>query len=191
MLVIFLLLSFYASAHSVPLTFSPGGGLSSDLSSEHLPDNFKLRKNTYFSPVGGMRILVFSGKFKLRTGVFGEYKSVSAERTDPSLFDNDINASALYGVIPLGLQFSPSEKFYTFVGLSPHLLILKSCSNDSAPPQGCGRFSDASKFVNYSQLGFGSSHLGVDVELNYQHALSDNYDGLKIHSLQIMILGKM
>lgn len=177
------------SAFSAAVYYSPGAGFNIDKNSENLSESYKLREKTAFSPVAvGVRMLVFTGKYKLRTGLYGEIKKVSAERSDPSLFDNDINASAWYGVIPLNLQVSITERFYTYLGLSPHVLVLKSCNNDTVIPQGCGSFSNPSKFVNYSMLGFGFSKDKVDFELNYQHALSENYKGVKINTLQVMVL---
>jgi hypothetical protein len=185
---IFLFFIIFHSAFSATIKYSPGAGLNTDLSSENLSDSYKLRIKTSFSPVVGIRALVFDGKYKLRTGLYGEFKNVSAERTDPSLYDNDINATAWYGVVPLNFQAAVTENFYTFLGLAPHILVMKSCSNDSIIPEGCGSFSNASKFVNYSMLGLGFSKNKIDFELNYQHALSDNYNGVKIHTVQIILL---
>lgn len=160
-----------------------GLGLNIDTYKEDLPSSLELEDDISLAPTLGYKGILLWGNVGLRTGAFFEWKKVSVEEKTTS---DTSDLTAYYATVPLNLQFNLNDKLAIFGGISPRLLLSKTCED-------CGTFDDDSKFfVNYVNAGvsyaFGST---FSMDFIFNHAQNENFENLKINTAQVLFLWRM
>jgi hypothetical protein len=161
-----------------------GLGLNMDTYKDDLPSNLKLKDDLTLAPTLGYKGLILWGNVGLRTGAFIEWKKIKVE--DKSGAGETIDLTAYYASIPINLQFNVNDKISVFGGISPRLLLSKTCED-------CGTFDDDSKvFVNYLNAGFGYEFGNTfSMDFVFNHAQDDNFENLKINTAQVLFLWRI
>lgn len=158
-----------------------GAGANIDTFKSDLPGGYELEDDMGFSPTIGMKGLAFWGNIGFRTGLFLEWKDAQVENSAAPAGEQSIDLKSYYAVVPLNLQFNINEQWAVFGGLAPRVLLAKTCDD-------CGRFDDdANYFVNFSNAGVTykfNDKFSMDV--NFQHGLSETFDGLKVNTGQLL-----
>ena len=161
-----------------------GLGLNIDTYKDDLPSNFELKDDVTLAPTLGYKGVIRWGNVGLRSGAFFEWKKVKVE--DKSGAIDTIDLTAYYAAIPVNLQFNLNDKISIFGGITPRLLLSKTCED-------CGTFDDDSNvFVNYLNAGFGyefGNTFSMDVVFN--HAQDENFEDLKINTAQVLLLWRI
>jgi hypothetical protein len=166
------------------LTFEKhlGLGLNIDTYKADLPGNQELKNDFSLRPTLGIQGIILLGNVGLRSGAFFEWKKVEVKDKSAPSSENDIDLTAYYVAIPVNLQFNLNESWSIFGGVTPRILISKTCDQ-------CGSFdNDSRTFVNYSNIGLShkfSKAFSADVAFN--QALQDNFKDLKINTLQLLL----
>ncbi len=160
-----------------------GLGLNVDTYKDDLPSNLELKDDLTLAPTVGYKGLILWGNVGLRTGAFFEWKKLSVEDKAAS---ETIDLTAYYASIPVNLQFNLNDKFALFGGISPRILLAKTCED-------CGSFDDDSNyFVNYVNAGityeFGPS---FSMDFLFNHAQGENFEDLKINTAQVLFLWQL
>lgn len=178
-LVIFLALS--RKSHALDYESHLGLGLNIDTYKDDLPPKYDLQENLTLAPTVGYKGIILWGNVGLRTGAFFEMKKVKVKEKTGG--QDMIDLTAYYASIPVNLQFNLNEKIAVFGGLSPRLLLSKTCEE-------CGNFDDDSNvFLNYLNAGF-TYEFGKTFSMDFifNHAQDENFDDLKINTAQVLLL---
>lgn len=179
-----LLLSFLVfsqTASALDYESHLGFGLNVDTYKDDLPANFKLKDDVTLAPTLGYKGIILWGNVGLRTGAFFEWKKVKVDGPTDT-----IDLTAYYASIPINLQFNVNDKIAVFGGVSPRLLLSKTCKD-------CGSFDDDSNlFVNYLNAGF-TYEFGntFSMDFIFNHAQNDNFEKLKINTAQVLLLWRI
>lgn len=161
------------------------GGLGINLNTykEDLPNQYELEDDQTLGLTAGWKTVGRWGNIGFRTGAFFEYARVSV---DDKLGTNpNIELKSYYAAIPLNLQFDVIDSLSIFGGLTPRILLAKTCED-------CGEFDDdGTTFVNYTNFGVTwnfSRNWSADFVFN--HAIQENYENIKINTAQALLFYK-
>lgn len=187
MKLLMILLAFFSlgeKAMALDYESHLGLGLNVDTFKDDLPSNFELEDDVNLAPTLGYKGIILWGNIGLRTGAFFEWKKVKVE--DKSGAIDTIDLTAYYANIPVNLQFNLNDKIAIFGGISPRILLSKTCED-------CGTFDDDSTyFVNYINGGvsyeFGNT---FSMDLVFNHAQDDNFEDLKINTAQVLFFWRI
>lgn len=177
-----LFMAFISSpANALDYEHHLGLGLNIDTFKDDLPPNLDLRNDIALAPALGYKGVILWGNVGIRTGAFFEWKKVDVENSAAGPSDDDIDLTAYYAAIPINLQFNLNQAWSFFGGITPRVLLAKTCDN-------CGSFDDDSKYLtNYANGGisykFGNT-FSMDAIIN--HALGENFEDLKINTAQVL-----
>jgi len=184
LLFLFALITVSEKAMALDYESHLGLGLNVDTYKDDLPSNYDLEEDLTLAPTLGYKGIILWGNVGLRTGAFFEWKKVKVE--DKSGAVDEIDLTAYYASIPVNLQFNLNDKIAIFGGISPRILLAKTCED-------CGRFDDDSKyFVNYVNAGF-TYEFGntFSMDFVFNHAQGDNFEDLKINTAQVLFLWRI
>ena len=156
-----------------------GLGLNIDTYKDDLPSNFDLKDDLTFAPTLGYKGIILWGNVGLRTGAFFEWKKVEVKDKNAG---NTTDLTSYYASIPINLQFNLNDKIAIFGGISPRILLAKTCDD-------CGKFDDDSKYlVNYVNAGVTYEfNQDFSMDLIFNHAQADNFENLKINTAQALL----
>lgn len=163
-----------------------GGGLNIDTYKEDFPANLDLEDDLTLAPTLGYKGVILWGNVGFRTGVFAEYKKINVENSAAPAGEQDYELTAYYATVPLNLQINLNPKWSIYGGFMPRVLLAKTCEQ-------CGTFDDDSKILaNYSNLGFGfKMSRNWSMDINFQQALDDNFEDVKINTAQVLLFYEM
>jgi hypothetical protein len=174
-------LAFHENSMALDYESHLGLGLNVDTYKDDLPANFKLKDDVTLAPTLGYKGIILWGNVGLRTGAFFEWKKVKVSAPSDS-----VDLTAYYVSIPVNLQFNVNDKIAVFGGISPRLLLSKTCKD-------CGSFdNDSNLLVNYLDAGFTyefSNKFSMDFIFN--HAQNENFENLKINTAQVLLLWRI
>lgn len=177
----FLALMLSSTASAATTENSAVLGLNVDTVKEDLPGNLDLQDEISLAPTFGWRHVRRYGNFGIRTGILGEWKNLDVKDKSAAAGEDDIQLRAYYAAIPLNIQFFVNEKWAIFGGITPRLLLAKTCES-------CGSFNDDYNFfTNYTNAGITymmGQKFGADVVFN--HATSENFEDIKINTTQVL-----
>lgn len=161
------------------------GGIGVNLNTykEDLPNQYELESNNTLGLTAGWKTIGHWGNLGFRTGAFFEYTRVSLD--DKTGGNPNIELKSYYAAIPLNLQFDILDSFWIFGGVTPRILLSKTCED-------CGDFDDdGTTIVNSSNFGVTwefSKNFSADFIVN--HALQENYEKIKINTAQAILFYK-
>lgn len=183
LIILFAFLSLSEKAVALDYESHLGLGANVDTYKDDLPSNFELEDDISLAPTLGYKGIILWGNVGLRTGAFFEWKKVKVE--DKGANDT-IDLTAYYAAIPLNLQLNLNDKLAVFGGISPRILLSKTCED-------CGNFDDDSNiFVNYVNAGvtyeFGNT---FSMDFIFNHAQGENFEDLKINTAQVLFLWRI
>ena len=163
-----------------------GAGINLDTFNENLPARFELDDKFVLAPVLGWKSTFLWDNVGFRTGVFGEYKKVRLDDNLAVAGKGDVSITAYYLAAPLNLLFQATNRFSIFGGITPRLLVLKSCED-------CESFDDSPTLLTntYNIGGAFEVNSDVSVEVNFQQAIDESFDDLKINTAQALVYWKL
>ena len=181
---------FATSVSAVDYKFSAGGGFNLNFPKvdEDLGDGIDEAVSANLT-IAGRTEFVFNEKWSLRTGANIQEKSAKFE-LDAGSFEGTLEMNLISVGIPLYGQYRVSEDIAFFAGYNADFIINDYCTGDG-DVDGC--YIIANKKSPVHNLAVGALIKGsdkFDVEINYQHGLSEVYKNIKIHTLQAMALYK-
>lgn len=163
-----------------------GAGLNIDTFTEELSDRFDLQEEMGLSPVIGWKSTFLWDNVGFRTGVYGEYKNISLDDDLAAPGKDDVSITAYYLSAPLNLLFKATDNFSFFGGVTPRLLVLKSCDN-------CKSYDDSPNMISSAYNIGGAYEFGNDVslEVNFLQGISESFDDIKINTAQALVYWKL
>jgi hypothetical protein len=163
---------------SVENTFSLGAGFNLNLA----PDNNVapvLDSEISVRPALGLKSMMrFHEKWSLRSAVIAQSKSARFRARSQGI-NGDLESKAIYASVPLNLQYRVNEDISVFGGYVADVHINDYCTRDG-DYKSCD-FGRANSLVNVATIG--TSVMGAT---SYQHGLTEAFEGIKIHTLQVM-----
>lgn len=187
-LLLFLCLTsvFTTVSHAAQNANYLGVGLNFDTYSEDLPDRFDLEEKFALAPVLGWKTTLLWDNVGFRSGVFGEYKKVRLDDNLATSGKDDIAITAYYLSAPLNLLFEATDRFSLFGGITPRLLVLKSCED-------CESYDDSPTMLtnSYNIGGAFDFNSDVSLEVNFIQAIDESFDDLKISTAQALVYWKL
>ena len=140
--------------------------------------------------------LGLSGAFKIeyhidkdwsyRTGLWFQKKNVEFSRNYLNK-TQDVKAYALYASVPLNIMYKVSKHMAIFGGYNADLRVEEDCTAN-LDSNSCPLKNNARPIVHVATLGMSVfNRKGLSADLSWQHSLSDNFENVKIHTLQAMI----
>lgn len=157
-----------------------GIGLNINTYKEDLPQQFDLEDDMTFGATAGWKAIGRWGNLGFRTGAFFEYQSVSVD--DKAGANPNLDLKSYYVAIPLNLQFNILDSLAIFGGVTPRLLLSKTCED-------CGTFAEDDNFLtNYANAGVTwkfADRWSVDFLVN--NALQDNFKDIQINTAQAIL----
>ena len=186
-----LLVLFSSSAFALENSLALGGGLSinGNKNDEDLPADVKDEYSVGYN-IGARAILKFSSYWGIRTGLYLQEKS-SKYTLKYQGNEGGITARVISASVPVNVQYQMNDQIQAFAGYVADFTINDYCSA-SGDWDWCTIDSDPKSIVHHANLGLSikGNHL-FDIDLSYQYALSDIYEGLKVHSFLAQVFFKL
>jgi hypothetical protein len=161
-----------------------GVGANVDTYEEDLPARLDIEDDYRFAPTIGWKHTIMWDNFGFRTGIFAEWKKLAIE--DKAAGQDDIDLTAYYVAIPLNAQFSLMKALSIFGGITPRVLVSKSCAD-------CGSFDDDEEMV-YNSYNFGVAWAfsqKFSLEVNFNRGAGDAFKDLGFNTTQVLIYWKI
>ncbi len=166
-------------------SFSLGGGLTfSDIETDESLGSSVDEEIGVGLNLGARGLFSLSEGLKFRTGLYFQEKAAKFSIKAPGI-EGDLTARIISAAIPLNLQFQVSPMLSLFGGYSADFTINEYCTS-SGDLSSCSIGEDAKSIVHNAVVGvsiFGNDKLDVDV--SYQHGLTEVLDDLKLHTFLI------
>ncbi len=188
LLVLAIILNF-SSAFALDPKFAVGGGLTFNKveTDEDLESGIKEELSAGINV--GVRVLApINEQLSLRTGAYLQEKSAKYSFED-SGFEGDVTARLISAAIPLNLQYQFNEWVSAFGGYVLDYNINAYC-NGGGDVDSCS--------VGYNKQIVHNATLGasikgndkIDVDVSYQHGISDVFEKIKIHTFLAQVFVK-
>lgn len=189
------LVSAFALIVSAPVfafdaTFAAGGGFSFTKAETKDIEDTELDEEISANLNAGVRALFpFSEYWSFRTGLYLQEKSAKYS-IDFMGAEGDATFRFIQGAIPLNVQYKLNEKYYSFAGYSADYVINDYC-NIEGDVEKCFLQEEPKRIIHNAMIGLGVlANKTLDIEFQYQHGLSEIYDKIKIHALQLQMFYK-
>lgn len=188
LLVLAIILNF-SSAFALDPKFAIGGGLTFNKveTDEDLESGIKEELSAGIN-VGARVLAPINEQLSVRTGAYLQEKSAKYS-FDDSGFEGDVTARLISAAIPLNLQFQFNEWISAFGGYVLDYNINAYCN--------AGGDVDSCTVGHYKQVvhnaTLGASIKGndkIDVDVSYQHGISDVFEDIKIHTFLAQVFVK-
>lgn len=157
------------------------GGIGVNLNTykEDLSNQYELENDTTLGLTAGYKTIGRWGNIGFRTGAFFEYTRVSVDDTSGN---PNVELKSFYAAIPLNLQFDIIDEISIFGGLTPRILLAKTCED-------CRQFDDdGATFVNYTNFGVTWNFArNWSADFVFNHSIQDNYEDIKINTAQAIL----
>lgn len=175
------------TAHSAPVTnLSFGGGfnLSKPTVDDDLGEGVDEAYNLDLG-VGLKANTAINETVGFRSGLYLHQKTAGFD-IDIDGDKGDINGKVIYLSVPLTVQLEANENFAFYGGYILDYAINSYC-NAGGDFESCTLNEDAKQITHVATVGT-VLHASEkwDLELGYQHGLSEVFDDLKIHAFQLM-----
>jgi Outer membrane protein beta-barrel domain len=137
----------------------------------------------------GARVLHgFNEQWSLRTGAYLQEKAATLS-LDKGGIDGELSMRIISAAIPLNAQFKANENISIFGGYVLDYNINEYC-NASGDFDSC-TVGETKQIVHHANLGVSVLvNDKVDIDVSYQHGLSEQVENLKIHTLLVQGLVK-
>jgi hypothetical protein len=135
--------------------------------------------------IGGRATLPLADAINLRSGLFFGEKTARFHYV-LGADSGDISAQTVFLSLPLTLQLELSPKFAVFGGYVVDYNVNSYCKADGAF-NSCVLDIPMEDLTHYGTLGaIYHSTEKMDLELSYQHAISETFEDIKVHSFQVL-----
>jgi hypothetical protein len=163
-----------------------GVGMNVDTYEEDLPSRYELNDDYRFAPTIGWKHTIMWDNIGFRTGVFGEWKKLSLENKTAPAGQSNVDLTAYYLAVPINAQFNIMNNWSVFGGITPRLLVSKSCKH-------CGSLDNDETLV-YNSFNFGVAwafHEDFSVEVNFNRGAGEAFRDIGFNTAQAIIYWKI
>lgn len=175
------------SAYSAPVTnLSLGGGFNMSKPEVDSDLGDGVDEAYYLDLAIGLKAnTAIDETFGFRSGLYLHQKTASFE-IDLGADEGDINGKVIYLSVPITVQVEANENFAFYGGYILDYAINSYCTA-GGDFESCSLNEDAKQITHVATLG-AVLHASEkwDLELGYQHGMSEVFDDLKIHTFQFM-----